>query len=55
MGTHCAQRLCQPPWVTDYQRIYQVIYSLLETSGIAATHGARVFFASVGTFLLRED
>lgn len=38
----------------DYQRIYQVAYSVLETSGIAVTHRACIFFASVGALLLRE-
>ena len=38
----------------DYQRIYQVIYSVLVASGIATTHRACIFFASVGTMILRE-
>ena len=38
----------------DYQRIYQVIYSVLQASEIALTHRACFFFASVGTLLLRE-
>jgi hypothetical protein len=38
----------------DYQRIYQVTYSVLETSGIAVTHRACILFASVGALLLRE-
>lgn len=38
----------------DYQRIYQVIYSVLEASGIATTHRACIFFASAGTLILRE-
>lgn len=38
----------------DYQRIYQVIYSVLETSGIAVTHRACIFFAVVGVTILRE-
>jgi Protein of unknown function (DUF2026) len=38
----------------DYQRIYQVIYSVLEASEIAITHRACIFFASVGTMILRE-
>lgn len=32
----------------DYQRIYQVLYSVLEASGIAVTHRACIFFATVG-------
>lgn len=40
--------------LTDYQRIYQVIYSVLEASGIAVTHRACIFFASVGAKILRE-
>lgn len=39
----------------DYTRIYQVAYSVLEASGIAVTHRACIFFASVGTLLLREQ
>lgn len=38
----------------DYQRIYQVIYSVLEASGIAVTHRACIFFAAVGAQILRE-
>lgn len=38
----------------DYQRIYQVIYSVLEASGIAKTHRACLFFASAGALILRE-
>lgn len=38
----------------DYQRIYQVIYSVLEASGIAVTHRACIFFATVGARILRE-
>lgn len=38
----------------DYQRIYQVIYSVLSASEIALTHRACIFFASVGTMILRE-
>jgi hypothetical protein len=38
----------------DYQRIYQVIYSVLETSEIAVTHRACIFFAAVGARILRE-
>lgn len=40
--------------LVDYQRIYQVIYSVLETSGIARTHRACMFFASAGALILRE-
>lgn len=38
----------------DYQRIYQVAYSVLESSGIAMTHRACIFFASAGTMILRK-
>lgn len=38
----------------DYQRIYQVIYSVLEASEIAITHRACIFFASVGAKILRD-
>ena len=38
----------------DYQRIYQVIYSVLEASEGAVTHRACMFFASAGALLLRE-
>lgn len=38
----------------DYQRIYQVIYSVLEASGIAVTHRACIFFAAVGANILRK-
>lgn len=40
--------------LADYQRIYQVAYSVLEASGIAATNRACIFFASVGTLILRD-
>lgn len=40
--------------LADYQRIYQVAYSVLEASGIATTHRACLFFASVGVLILRE-
>lgn len=40
--------------LADYQRIYQVIYSVLEASGSARTHRACSFFASVGALILRE-
>ncbi len=43
-----------PIALPDYQRIYQVAYSVLETSGIAVTHRACIFFASVGALLLRD-
>ena len=38
----------------DYQRIYQVTYSVLEASDFAITHRACIFFAAVGTMILRE-
>lgn len=38
----------------DYQRIYQVIYSVLEASGVAVTHRACIFFAAAGTKILRD-
>lgn len=37
----------------DYQRIYQVAYSVLEASGVATTHRACMFFASVGAMIMR--
>jgi hypothetical protein len=40
--------------LADYQRIYEVAYSVLETSGIAATHRSCIFFAAVGTMILRD-
>ena len=40
--------------LVDYQRIYQVMYSVLEASEIAVTHRACLFFASVGAFILRD-
>ena len=40
--------------LADYQRIYQVIYSVLEASDSARTHRACTFFASVGALILRE-
>lgn len=40
--------------LADYQRIYQVIYSVLQASDNARTHRACIFFASAGTMLLRE-
>jgi Protein of unknown function (DUF2026) len=38
----------------DYERIYQVIYSVLEASEIAVTHRACIFFATVGMMILRK-
>ena len=38
--------------LSDYQRIYQTIYSVLEASEIAITHRACIFFASVGANIL---
>ena len=38
----------------DYQRIYQVVYSVLEASEIAVTHRACIFFASAGMMILRK-
>jgi hypothetical protein len=38
----------------DYQRVYQIIYSVLEASEIAVTHRACIFFATVGARILRE-
>lgn len=38
----------------DYERIYQVIYSVLEASGIARSHRACLFFAATGAALLRK-
>lgn len=46
------RRLLLP--LPDYQRIYQVIYSVLVASEVATTHRACIFFASVGTIILRE-
>ena len=40
--------------LADYQRIYQVIYSVLEATGIARTHRACIVFASAGMMILRE-
>jgi hypothetical protein len=40
--------------LADYQRIYQVAYSVLEASEIAITHRACIFFAAVGALILRE-
>jgi hypothetical protein len=38
----------------DYQRIYKVIYSVLEASEIAYTHRACILFTIAGTLILRE-
>ena len=38
----------------DYQRIYQVIYSVLEASEVARTHRACILFTIAGTLILRE-
>jgi hypothetical protein len=38
----------------DYQRIYQVAYSVLQATEIAITHRACLFFASAGAALLRK-
>lgn len=38
----------------DYQRIYQVIYSVLEASEIARTHRACILFTIAGTLILRQ-
>jgi hypothetical protein len=38
----------------DYQRIYQVINSVLDASEIAVTHRACIFFAAVGMMILRN-
>lgn len=38
----------------DYQRIYQVIYSVLEATGTATTHRACILFTIAGTLILRE-
>ena len=40
--------------LTDYQRIYQVVYSVLEASEIAITHRACIFFAAAGMMILRK-
>ena len=40
--------------LVDYQRIYQVIYSVLEASEIATTHRSCIFFAATGMMILRE-
>jgi hypothetical protein len=47
-----AQRFLLP--LPDYQRIYQIAYSVLEASEIAITHRACIFFASVGALILRD-
>ncbi|WP_180126076.1 DUF2026 family protein [Rhodoferax sp. BLA1] len=38
----------------DYQRIYQVIYSVLQASEVACTHRACILFTIAGTLILRE-
>lgn len=38
----------------DYQRIYKVIYSVLETTEIARTHRACILFTIAGTLILRK-
>lgn len=38
----------------DYQRIYQVAYSVLDTTGISTPHRACLFFAGVGALILRK-
>lgn len=38
----------------DYQRIYQFIFDVLESSGSAITHRSCVFFAATGATILRE-
>lgn len=38
----------------DYQRIYQVLYSVLGASEIAVTNRSCIFFAAAGTMILRE-
>ena len=38
----------------DYQRIYQVIYSVLEASEVARPHRACILFTIAGTLILRE-
>ncbi|WP_050479133.1 DUF2026 family protein [Herbaspirillum rhizosphaerae] len=38
----------------DYQRIFQVVYSVLQASEIAITHRACVFFTAAGTLILRD-
>jgi Protein of unknown function (DUF2026) len=48
-----ARQLLLP--LPDYQRIYQVIYSVLEASDIALTHRACIVFAAVGTMILRDQ
>ena len=46
------QRFLLP--LADYQRIYQVIYSVLEATGTATTHRACLFFATAGMLILRK-
>lgn len=48
--------MARPPLLPlpDYQRIYQVAFSVLNASEIAITHRACLFFAAAGALLLRE-
>jgi len=45
-----------PPFLAlpDYQRIYQVAFSVLQTSGVAVTHRACLFFACAGALIMRD-
>lgn len=38
----------------DYQRIYEVVYSVLHATEVAMTHRACLLFATAGTLLLRD-
>ncbi|QMV75077.1 DUF2026 family protein [Comamonas piscis] len=38
----------------DYQRIYEVVYSVLHATEVAVTHRACLLFATVGTLILRD-
>ncbi|MCO5103394.1 MAG: DUF2026 domain-containing protein [Burkholderiaceae bacterium] len=38
----------------DYQRIYEVVYSVLQATEIAVTHRACLLFAAAGTLILRD-
>ena len=40
--------------LSDYQRIYQVIYSVLEATGIVTTHRACLFFSTAVVTILRK-
>jgi hypothetical protein len=40
--------------LADYQRIYQVVYSVLQESGGLSAHRACLFFAGAGMMILRE-